>query len=48
VLPNRTDENDRFLNALRDCFDQELSEKTARGREELKAVFEAVISNAFA
>ena len=37
-----------FLNALRDCFHQELAAKTGWGREELKAVFERAISNALA
>ncbi len=35
-----------FLNALRECFHQELAVKTGWGRDELKAVFERAISNA--
>jgi len=37
-----------FLNALRECFHQELAAKTGWGREELKAAFERAISNALA
>jgi len=37
-----------FLNALRECFHQELATKTGWGREELKAAFERAISNALA
>ena len=37
-----------FLNALRECFHQELAAKTGWGREELKAAFERAISNSLA
>jgi len=37
-----------FLNALRECFHQELAAKTGWGREELKAAFERAILNALA
>ncbi len=37
-----------FLDALRQCFHQELAVKTSWGREELKAAFERAVSNALA
>ena len=37
-----------FLNALRECFHQELAVKTGWGREEVKAAFERAVSNALA
>lgn len=37
-----------FLNALRECFHEELAAKTGWAREEVKTAFERAISNAFA
>ena len=37
-----------FLNALRECFHQELAAKTGWGRAEVKAAFERAIANALA
>ena len=37
-----------FLNALRECFHQELAVKTGWAREEVKAAFERAIANALA
>jgi hypothetical protein len=37
-----------LLNILRECFHQELSDKTSWGREELKAAFERAVANALA